>query len=97
MLLSFFLLFTNQSLYDAAYRQWIAEYNHPLPEGKTYEYGIVLGGYSHWDWERNRIEFSNIANLTDTPVKVDDRKPSWFRSLFLKKCGYPMEIFSFEY
>ena len=91
------LLFTNQPLYDAAYRQWFAEYDHPLPEGKTYEYGIVLGGYSHWDWERNRIEFSNIANLTDTPVKVDDRKPSWFRSLFLKKYGYPMEIFSFEY
>jgi len=72
-------LVTNQPLYDAAYRQWFAEYDHPLPEGKTYEYGIVLGGYSHWDWERNRIEFSNIANLTDTPVKVDDRRPSWFR------------------
>jgi hypothetical protein len=81
----------------AVYRQWFAEYDHPLPEGKTYEYGIVLGGYSHWDWERNRIEFSNIADLTDTPVKVDDRKPSWFRSLFLKKCSYLMGIFSFEY
>ena len=75
------LLFTNKPLYDAAYRQWFAEYDHPLPEGKTYEYGIVLGGYSHWDWERNRIEFSNIADLTDTPVKVGDRKPSWVPSL----------------
>ena len=75
------LLFTNQPLYDSAYRKWFAEYDHPLPEGKTYEYGIVLGGYSHWDWERNRIEFSNIADLTDTPVKVGDRKPSWVPSL----------------
>ena len=74
-------LVTNQPLYDAAYRQWFAEYDHPIPEGKTYKYGIVLGGYSHWDWERNRIEFSNIADLTDTPVKVDDRKPSWIPSL----------------
>ena len=74
-------LVTNQPLYDAAYRQWFAEYDHPPSEEKTYEYGIVLGGYSHWDWERNRIEFSNIANLTDTPVKVDDRRPSWIPSL----------------
>lgn len=75
------LLFTNQPLYDHAYRQWFAEYDHPLPEGKTYTYGIVLGGYSHWDWERNRIEFSNIADLTDTPVQVGDQKPSWIPSL----------------
>ena len=36
------LLFTNQPLYDAAYRQWFAEYDHPLPEGKTYEYGYLI-------------------------------------------------------
>ena len=57
-----FLLFSNPPLYEAAYRQWFAEYDHPLPEGKTYRYGIVLGGYSHWDWERERVEFSNIAD-----------------------------------
>ena len=57
-----FLLFTNAPLHDTAYRQWFAEYDHPLPEGKTYRYGIVLGGYSNWDWERDRVEFSNIAD-----------------------------------
>lgn len=56
------LLFTHPPLYEAAYRHWFAEYDRPLPEGKTYRYGIVLGGYSHWDWERNRVEFSNIAD-----------------------------------
>lgn len=55
-------LFTNPPLYEMANRQWFAEYDHPLPEGKTYRYGIVLGGYSNWDWERNRVEFSNIAD-----------------------------------
>lgn len=57
-----FLLFTNAPLHDTAYRQWFAEYDHPLPEGKTYRYGIVLGGYSNWDWERERVEFSEIAD-----------------------------------
>ena len=57
-----FLLFSNPLLYEAANRQWFAEYDYPLPEGKTYQYGIVLGGYSHWDWKRNRVEFSNIAD-----------------------------------
>lgn len=57
-----FLLFSNPPLYEVAYRQWFAEYDHPLPVGKTYRYGIVLGGYSHWDWERDRVEFSNIAD-----------------------------------
>ena len=55
-----FLLFTNAPLHDTAYRQWFAEYDHPLPKGKTYRYGIVLGGYSNW--ERDRVEFSNIAD-----------------------------------
>ena len=57
-----FLLFSNPPLYETAYRQWFAEYDHPLPEGKTYRYGIVLGGYSNWDWERDRVEFSEIAD-----------------------------------
>ena len=57
-----FLLFSNPPLYETAYRQWFAEYDHPLPEGKTYRYGIVLGGYSNWDWDRDRVEFSEIAD-----------------------------------
>jgi len=57
-----FLLFSSPPLYETAYRQWFAEYDHPLPEGKTYRYGIVLGGYSNWDWERDRVEFSEILS-----------------------------------
>lgn len=45
------LVFTNTPLLKMAEEQWYKEYDHPLPEGKTYMYGIVLGGYSFWDWE----------------------------------------------
>ena len=83
------LLFTNQPLYDAAYRQWFAEYDHPLPEGKTYEYGIVLGGYSHWDWERNRIEFSNIADRLLEGIRL--YKEGRIRKLVLASDGSIIE------
>ena len=59
---SLFLLFSNGPLYQFAAEQWYKEYDHPLPERKTYTYGIVLGGYSHWDWKRERAEFSGIAD-----------------------------------
>ena len=83
------LLFTNQPLYDAAYRQWFAEYDYPLPEGKTYEYGIVLGGYSHWDWERNRIEFSNIADRLLEGIRL--YKEERIRKLVLASDGSIIE------
>ena len=87
--LAFTLLFTNQPLYDAAYRQWFAEYDHPLPEGKTYEYGIVLGGYSHWDWKRNRIEFSNIADRLLEGIRL--YKEGRIRKLVLASDGSIIE------
>ena len=87
--LAFTLLFTNHPLYDAAYRQWFAEYDHPLPEGKTYEYGIVLGGYSHWDWKRNRIEFSNIADRLLEGIRL--YKEGRIRKLVLASDGSIIE------
>lgn len=56
------LLFTNASLLDYVSEKWYGEYDQPLPVGKTYEYGIVLGGYSDWDWKHERPEFSEIAD-----------------------------------
>lgn len=56
------LLFTDAPLYQYATEKWYGEYDRPLKEGKRYAYGIVLGGYSNWDWERNRVEFSGIAD-----------------------------------
>ena len=55
------LLFTNAPLLDWVSQKWYGEYDKPLPLGKTYEYGIVLGGYSNWDWKHERPEFSDIA------------------------------------
>lgn len=83
------LLFTNAPLYETAYRQWFAEYDHPLPEGKTYRYGIVLGGYSHWDWERDRVEFSNIADRLLEGIRL--YKQEKIRQLVLASDGSIIE------
>ena len=56
------LLFTNAFLLYYASKKWYGEYDKPLPVGKTYEYGIVLGGYSDWDWKHERPEFSEIGD-----------------------------------
>ena len=56
------LLFSNGALYQWIAEQWYKEYDRPLPERKQYTYGIVLGGYSYWDWKRSRPEFSEIAD-----------------------------------
>ena len=56
------LLFTNASLLDWVSEKWYGKYDQPLPVGKTYEYGIVLGGYSDWDWKHERPEFSEIGD-----------------------------------
>ena len=55
-----FLLFSNGALYQWIAEQWYKEYDRPLPERKQYTYGIVLGGYSYWDWKRSD---PNLARL----------------------------------
>lgn len=70
MSMLFFLVFTNTPLFRMAEEQWYKEFDRPLPEGKTYKYGIVLGGYSFWDWERNRPEFSEIADRLTEGVRL---------------------------
>lgn len=64
------LIFTNTSLLKTVEKQWYKDYDKPLPEGKTYKYGIVLGGYSFWDWDRNRPEFSGIADRFTEGVRL---------------------------
>ena len=64
------LLFTNTPLLKKAEEQWYKEYDRPLPEGKVYKYGIILGGYSFWDWERNRPEFSGIADRLTEGIRL---------------------------
>lgn len=64
------LIFTNTPLLKTAEEQWYKAYDRPLPEGKTYKYGIVLGGYSFWDWERNRPEFSEIADRLTEGIRL---------------------------
>lgn len=65
-----FLIFANTPLFRFAEEQWYKDYDKPLPEGKTYKYGIVLGGYSFWDWDRNRPEFSGIADRFTEGVRL---------------------------
>lgn len=64
------LIFTNTPLLKKAEEQWYKEYDRPLPEGKIYKYGIVLGGYSFWDWERSRPEFSGIADRLTEGIRL---------------------------
>lgn len=64
------LIFTNTPLLKKAEEQWYKEYDCPLPEGKIYKYGIILGGYSFWDWERNRPEFSEIADRLTEGIRL---------------------------
>lgn len=64
------LVFTNTPLLKTAEEHWYKEYDHQLPEGKTYKYGIVLGGYSFWDWKRNRPEFSEIADRLTEGIRL---------------------------
>lgn len=64
------LVFTNTPLLKMAEEQWYKDYDRPLPECKAYKYGIVLGGYSFWDWERNRPEFSGIADRLTEGIRL---------------------------
>lgn len=67
------LLFTNASLLDYVSEKWYGKYDQPLPIGKTYEYGIVLGGYSNWDWKHERPEFSEIGDRLFEGVQLHAR------------------------
>ena len=60
------LFFSLEPIYEIAAKKWSEGYPWTFPAGKTYQYGIVLGGCSYWDWERNRPEFGgNVDRLTE--------------------------------
>ena len=60
------VFFSLEPIYEVAAKKWSEGYSWTVPAGKTYEYGIVLGGCSYWDWERNRPEFGgNVDRLTE--------------------------------
>ena len=63
------LFFTNPWIIQQIKHQWYKEYDHPIAN-KEYTYGIVLGGYSDWDWERDRIEFSEIADRLTEGIRL---------------------------
>ena len=60
------LFFSLEPIYEITAKKWSEGYPWTVPAGKTYQYGIVLGGCSYWDWERNRPEFGgNVDRLTE--------------------------------
>ena len=62
--LFFALFFSLEPIYEIAAKKWSEGYPWSVPKGKTYQYGIVLGGFSYW--ERNRPEFGgNADRLTE--------------------------------
>lgn len=59
---SFLFIFTSTSCLKYAEENWYETYDYPLDSVKVYDYGIVLGGYSVWDFDRNRPEFSESCD-----------------------------------
>ena len=67
------LVFTNPTLYVWAERNWIGDYDKADVEGKHYRYGLVLGGYSYWDWNHNRPEFSEVSDRLFDAIQLYHR------------------------
>ena len=68
--LFFALFFSLEPIYEIAAKKWSEGYPWSVPKGKTYQYGIVLGGFSYWDWERNRPEFGGNADRLTEGVQL---------------------------
>ena len=68
--LFFSLFFSLEPIYELAAKKWSEGYPSSVPTGKTYQYGIVLGGFSYWDWERNRPEFGGNADRLTEGIRL---------------------------
>ena len=55
---AFALFFTCRPIYNLASQLWSSGFPTEVEKGKTYHYGIVLGGFGEWDEERDRPDFS---------------------------------------
>ena len=55
---AFALFFTCRPIYTLVSKMWSSGFPTEVKSGKTYHYGIVLGGFGEWDEERNRPDFS---------------------------------------
>ena len=59
----------NGYIVDISYRIWEDDAISVSELDKTYEYGIVLGGFSGYDNKKDRIEFKDYGGL-DIDVEV---------------------------
>jgi len=57
-----FWFFGNGYIVDIAYRMWEDDAISVLELEKTYDYGIVLGGFSGYDNKKDRIEFNDCGD-----------------------------------
>lgn len=63
-----FFTFTNPMLYTCAERMWVANVETP-DQNAIYDYGVVLGGYSMYDSERNTIEYQKAVDRLIVAVR----------------------------
>lgn len=56
------LLLSCRPLYDAVERKMFSRYLKELSSGKKYDYAVIMGGFSRFDWDRKRIEFNDRAD-----------------------------------
>ncbi|MEN9686208.1 MAG: hypothetical protein RLZZ28_1994 [Bacteroidota bacterium] len=65
LLVFLFIVFTNPFLYRALVSNWQVN-NSPLPKGKVYEAGIVLGGMAGYDKSKNGYFGGNADRFIQT-------------------------------
>lgn len=60
--LFFLLLLSFRPIYDWVDRRLYIPYLSAPLKNEIYDYGIVMGGFSCYDWDRDRIEFNEKAD-----------------------------------
>ena len=67
---AFALFFTCRPIYNLASQLWSSGFPTEVEKGKTYHYGIVLGGFGEWDEERDRPDFSKHVDRLLEGIQV---------------------------
>ena len=67
-----FWFFGNGYIVDISYRMWEDDAISVSELDKTYEYGIVLGGFSEYDNKKDRIEFNDSGELFIINMFIDE-------------------------
>lgn len=72
------IFFTLPSTFTVAIGMWCkgfeSGYSSNVPDGKSYTYGVVLGGFGTWDQKRERPEFGENADRLFEGIRLYKEK-----------------------